>query len=167
MKQINLSRGYVALVSDEDYERVNQYTWYANEKSHGNVYAARKQWLPLEKRYENISMHRFIMGVVGNLIEIDHRNGNKIDNQRENLRICTHKNNSRNVSIRKGRKYKGVSNRGGKLAKPWRAYVSDNGKFVSLGYFATDEEAARAYDLKARELFGDYAALNYPKGAAA
>ena len=162
MKEVSLTRGLVALVDDQDYERVSAFTWHANEKSKGAVYAARKQWHGDTHKYENIAMHRFILGVVGNYLEIDHINGNRLDNRRANLRPCTHKNNMANRRTNKDRAYKGVINVKRLSGKPWRAYITEHGKFVSLGYFASPQEAARAYDAAARRIFGAFAALNFP-----
>jgi hypothetical protein len=167
MKIIPLTKGYEAKVDDIDFERVNQYKWYANIKSkYSTPYAYRKQWIPEEKKYISIAMHRFILGITGDVLDVDHRNGKTLDNTRENLRVATTQDNMRNMKIHDGRKYKGVSfcNRP-TLKKKWRVYIQVNGKFKQLGYFQTAEEAAKCYDVACKEYFGSFARLNFPEAA--
>lgn len=91
---------------------------------------------------------------------IDHINGNGLDNRRCNLRICTQAENVRNNRGRMGMtsQYKGVS----KWEGQWIATITSHGKQVRIGQFATEHEAALAYDAAARELHGEYAHLNLP-----
>ena len=96
---------------------------------------------------------------------INHINGNRLDNRKENLRICTRSENCRNKKVRSDSKsgYKGVNpNPNGR----YQAYIGDptrKSQHIHLGYHATKEEAARAYDKKAIELHGEFANLNFPK----
>lgn len=152
-------------VDDEDYEELIKYTWHVAYRytAIGIAYAYRRtskeeQAIGYKKA---IAMHRQILGVVLKPdIEIDHKNGDTLDNRKENLRIVTRSQNSMNrtkqdntVSV-----YKGVSldARRGK----WKAKLNKDGREYWLGYFATQEDAARAYNNKAMELFGDFARLN-------
>jgi len=111
-----------------------------------------------------ILLHREVCPAAPGL-EVDHINRNKLDNRRENLRECTRSQNSMNkgkmVSEKRQfkSKYKGVCRNKGL----WRARIYKDAKQISLGYFDTEEEAARAYDNKAYELFGNFAALNFPR----
>jgi AP2 domain/HNH endonuclease len=92
--------------------------------------------------------------------QVDHIDGNKLNNQRFNLRRVTANEQQRNVGMRKDNKsgYKGV-NWYPKTSK-WRAYITVNGKSKTIGFFWTAQEAARAYDIYATEMFGDYAKTN-------
>lgn len=165
MKEITLTKGLIALVDDEDFDKVNKYSWYTNIKSkYATPYAYRKAWLPQEKKYANIAMHRFVLDIGGKHLAVDHINGNTLDNRKENLRVSTHAQNMMNTRIRRGKKYKGVGYFGANknLKKHWRAYIQVDNKHVSLGYYATEVEAAYAYDKAAKEHFSIYAKLNFP-----
>lgn len=89
---------------------------------------------------------------------VDHINGNKLDNRKSNLRICTDAENARNSSKKSGN-FKGVQWRSDK--HKFRARIMDNGKEIFIGYFTNEIEAAKAYDTKAKELFGEFARLNF------
>lgn len=107
-------------------------------------------------------MHSLIHPVPKGMV-VDHKNGNKLDNRRENLRSATKAQNSINAGPSRGRsKYKGVSPRGGK----WRAYVVIQKRQIYLGAFNSEIEAALAYDRKVLAHYGEYAWLNqtnYPE----
>lgn len=107
-------------------------------------------------------LHRMIMGFPVEL-EVDHRNGDGLDNRRSNLRTATHAQNLANQRLQTSSAsgYKGVNFDRRKKSKPWYARTKFMGKKVWIGVFATAEEAAKAYDLKVRELYGDYANTNF------
>ncbi len=102
------------------------------------------------------------MGITDPEIPIDHIDNNPLNNRRDNLMVCTPANNSFNTRPHKDSisKYKGVTV--SYRAKPWRATITHKGRSYALGNHETEEEAARAYDKKAKELFGEYAWLNFP-----
>lgn len=155
MKTIQLTQGQVALIDDEDFETLNQFKWCAH-KDPNTFYAERVQTKPIRK---TIKMHRLIMSVpIG--FEIDHKDGNGLNNQRNNLRICTRSENQMNRRKKENSSsiYKGVSfhKREGK----WRAVIMINGKYIGLGDFDSEVEAAKAYNTKAIELFCEFANLN-------
>jgi len=95
-------------------------------------------------------------------MEVDHINGDRLDNRRANLRIVTKQQNRQNIGKQSHRemtsRYKGVVQHPKTLR--WRAIVKTGGKQRHLGYFATEHEAALAYNTAARELFGEFARLN-------
>jgi len=155
-KTIELTQGKVALVSDNKYEYLNRWKWCAVFKR-GKWRAMRKQWFPTIK---TIYMHRAIMNITDPKILIDHKDGNGLNNCKSNLRIVTTAQNSMNAkkAANKSSIYKGVCFH--KREKKWYAYIRKNYKLISLGYFNEEIEAAKAYNEKAKELFGEFANLN-------
>lgn len=156
MKEIQLSRGKVALVDDEDFELLNQYKWYA-QKGHKTFYATTSR---------GILMHRLILGLNETNTYCDHEDYNGLNNQKSNLRIATNSQNSINSRKRENTtsKYKGVwltkSKYKDKAYLYWQARVNKDKKVFHLGYFKDEQEAALAYNKKAFELFGEFANLN-------
>lgn len=150
MRIILLTQNKFALVDDEDFEFINRYIW-----CYDNGYAHRK--IRIKGKDIKIYMHRFIIGVINK--EIDHINGNGIDNRKENLRIVTHRQNLMNAKKRTDNTsgFKGVSY--SKYHKKFRAYIKSNNKQIFLGYFNTPQEAHLAYIIKAKELFREFAKL--------
>jgi len=107
-------------------------------------------------------LHRFIMGVTDPHIDVDHRNHNGLDCQRENLRRCVRGENTGNLRKYRGSsQYKGVS--WDKRDKRWRAVVRVHGVTKHLGRFTEEADAARAYDAAARAAFGEFCYANFPE----
>lgn len=166
MNAIKLTRGFVAMVDDEDYDYLNQWKWYAG-KGRYTYYGRRWSRVYKGEPRKCIMMHTQIMNTPAGM-QIDHKDHNGLNNQKSNLRIC---NGSQNTSNRKsfGRsKYLGVTiwpNEKATKSHTIRicAALSHNNKHIHIGYFKTEEDAARAYDKKARELHGEFAALNFPE----
>lgn len=156
MREIELTQGKVALVDDADYERVSRHKWCASRNGR-TWYAIRREYNPKPKQ---VFLHRFILDAPDSA-EVDHKDGNGLNCQRDNLRLATHAQNQRNQKRRVTNKsgYKGVSWYG--RDKKWRAVIGIGGKVKTLGCYATAEEAARAYDEAARELFGEFAKTNF------
>jgi len=152
-KEIQLTQGKVAIVDDEDFNFINQWHWNARQIN-GHWYAKRGE------AGKTIFMHRIIMNAPKGL-EVDHIDGDGLNNLRENLRVCTHAENLRNQRLPRHNKsgYKGVLPYiNGKV----RALIQLNGEKIFLGIFDNAEEAAHAYDAKAIELYGEFARLNFP-----
>jgi len=153
-KLIPLTQGKFAIVDAADYEWLNQYKWHV--KKHKHTSYARTQ-----KNGKSIRMHRLITSAPPHLF-VDHRDLNGLNNRRSNLRLCTRAENIHNQGPRKGgtSKYKGVYLK--KLVRKFVAQISINGKKPTIGCFDNEIEAAVAYDIKAMELFGEFAYLNFP-----
>jgi HNH endonuclease len=111
MKEIPLTRGYVAIVDDEDYERVMAIGRWQFKQGVSTIYA--RHGCSVEGKDFQILLHRFIMDVTDRRVKVDHRDHNGLNNQKSNLRVCTHQQNSMNARKAKtGRgtsRYKGVS----------------------------------------------------------
>jgi len=163
-KLIPLSQNKFAIVDAEDYDRLKLYKWCVSKTRHTN-YAIRrtKGKMVNGKRAKRkaILMHRFITNAPRHLV-VDHINHNGLDNRKANLRLCTRAENSRNRRslVNKSSRYKGVSY--DKERKLFIACIRCKGKKYFLGRFKSEIKAAKAYDKKARELFGVYAFLNFP-----
>lgn len=160
MKEIQLTKGKVALVDDEDFEHLNQWKWQWHKGKY-TVYAMRSQRVGFRKR-ESILMHRQILSVTNPCIHIDHKDGNGLNNQKSNIRICDRSQNGMNQQkqVRSLSGFKGVTIDKHKKCNPWRARISVKGKYLFLGYYPTEKAAAIAYNKKAAELFGEFARPN-------
>lgn len=153
MREIELTKGQVAIVDDEDYEWLNQWDWYA-QKTGKNFYAVRKPWIQATQNCAKLYlMHREILKPEKNLV-VDHINKNTLDNRRSNIRICTQSENLMNIETKSG--HKGVFCQKRKLTKKWEANIYKNRIKYYLGCFETKEEALDAYRKKAKELYGEF-----------
>lgn len=149
-KEVSLSRGkYVAFVDAEDFDFVNQYRWRLRKTKWTNYAIVSTEGV----RWN--FMHNLIMGYA----PIDHIDHNGLNNQRSNLRdgLGNALNRLPNYN---GGQYKGANWHKG--VGKWIAGIRFKGKRIHLGYFDNEVDAAVAYDIKAVELFGEYALLNFP-----
>lgn len=158
MKFLLLTQGKATLVDDDMYEYLNQWKW----RYHSGGYASRSEHVSGSKKnriMRHIYLHRFIMNTPEQM-ETDHINGNRLDNRKSNLRICTNKQNGHNMSITKRNSsgYKGVF--WDKKRNKWYAYISLGEKDKYLGLFVVKEDAARAWNEAAKKYYGEYARLN-------
>jgi hypothetical protein len=166
MISIPLTQGKVAIVDDEDAElassnwqtRLLGQTWYAQRNV--RLPSGRKTM----ERLHTAVWRRAHPGK-SHPSEIDHKNGNGLDNRRSNLRSATHQENNRNRRLQSNNTsgFKGVHWE--TCTQKWRASIKISGRQIRLGRFKVVEEAARVYDAKARAFFKDFATLNFPKGS--
>ncbi len=169
MKEISLTQGLVAIVDDDDLLLVSDRSWEAVISPTGNAYARHVRHT--SNGLVHLNMHRVIMKAsIGEIV--DHKNGDGLDNRRDNLRLCSSRENNRNRTRYAQRKREAGGFLGiyfHKSSGLWHAKIhaglpDKNGeaKAVSLKYYKTAEEAARVYDSAARFFFGEFAALNFP-----
>jgi hypothetical protein len=156
MKEIQVTQGFIALVDDEDFEYLNQFKWHI-KKDRSTNYATTN--IKHDGGYKTITMHRFILDAIKG-VQVDHINHNGLDNQKHNLRLCSNSQNQMNRGYYRNctSKYKGVSFY--KKTKKWKAYIKINGKRINLGYYHCEIDAAKKYNDKAVELFGEFAFIN-------
>jgi hypothetical protein len=153
-KIIPLTCGKVAVVDGADFAALSAFRWHYTGR-----YAARR--LPVREGGKIVFMHRVIAGLDSPCV--DHANGNPLDNRRCNLRVCTESQNQANrVRFNSKSGLKGVSWIPWK--KRWAAKITHNYRGVTIGYFRDKVDAARAYDTKAAELFGEFARTNESLG---
>lgn len=147
MKLLYVGKGFHAKVDDEDFGRVVHYTWWTQSKPN-----SRTTYAYTTIRGKNFSLHRMIMNYPDS--DIDHKDRNGLNCQKDNLRLANKVQNSANkISVGK---LKGVH----RCRNRWRAII---GKYNHhIGVFDTPEEAARAYDREALKVYGEFAYLNYP-----
>src|SRR4051794_35168157 len=156
--EIDLGKGHAAIIDDEDAELVTGFVWYPMKTKEGKVYADGWKHMPPGRFF--VHLHRLIANAqLGEII--DHIDRNPLNCRRSNLRRVTRQQNSHNKGPNRKpgtSKYKGVF-LCGKTGR-FRARISLNQKRIYLGYFDNEVEAARAYNTKAVELFGEFAYLN-------
>lgn len=173
MKLVPVNGLGFAKVDDEDFEEISRHKWSGKARGRAS-YAMRT----VRKRcdcqpscrgtvFSSVLMHRQIFGSIPGFY-VDHIDGDGLNNQRANLRSATRGENAQNQrphtrpdsswTVRKG-----VTLIKRPLAKPWRAKIGVAGKKIHLGFFATEDEAALAYDAAARRHFGAFARTNFPE----
>jgi hypothetical protein len=153
VRRITLARGGFVLVDAADYEWLNRHKWTARGTG---GYACRQE------KGRMIYMHREIMNAPKGMV-VDHIDGNRQNNCRSNLRVCTQRENQHNQAkqISSASRFKGVFH--DKRCGKWYAEARCNGEHFRVGPFEDEVEAARAYDRLAVELFGEFAYLNFPE----
>ena len=158
MRTIQLTLGKEAVVDDADFEKIKHLSWCTAERKEEN-----------SVRYYSVAringivvlMHRYILGLPPRLPYVDHKDGDGLNCQRSNLRICDNSSNQANRRKTVGySRFKGVSL--GSDGMKWVAQTKYKQKQIYIGRFESEEDAARAYDKKMIELHGEFARVNFP-----
>ena len=147
------------VLDEDDVPVLGGFTWWA-QQGRNTTYIRGEALKGTRSTGRRVYLHRLILGVTDTAIVVDHRNGDGLDNRRANLRLATASQNGANTE-RRGGKYsqlKGVSYN--RRARRWFAQISCGGVYTHLGYFASEIEAARAYDAAALLVFGEFARTN-------
>ncbi len=151
-REIPLTQGYVAIVDDADYEGLMQWKWHAHK-------ATRSLVAERTEDGKKIMMHRQITKAPPGM-PVDHANHDTLDNQRHNLRVCSHRENQRN-RCKQGNcssRFKGVY--WNKQRQKWHARIKTEERRINAGFFDDECEAARAYNAEAVNHFKEFAVLN-------
>lgn len=153
VRKIPFGHGFYTEVDDDTYEELSKFKWYGSKRNDGNI-------IPARKNKTLVFMHRQIIGAKKGEI-VDHIDRNTLNNQISNLRIVTTFQSSCNTKSRKNStsKFKGVS--WNKRRNRWRVVIMKNQKQIYVGTFTDEVEAAKSYDVAAKNIFGEYAVLNF------
>jgi len=159
MKTIPVSQGRTALIDDEDFEIVSQNKWSLKKSNHDRTEYAHRS-IKVNGKWTHVSLHRFILNPPSKM-EVDHIDGNGLNCQRANMRLCTHKQNMRNMRMHNKHGLKGVHFVGNLPPhRQWMATIKINGFLKTIGHFPTLIEAGAAYNSMAVQHFGEFAKLN-------
>lgn len=149
---IALTKNQIAIVNKEDYPILSRYNWQTLRRRNGDFYAVRKSCA--------VYMHREVLRCRADE-EIDHRNGDTLDNRRDNLRRATRETNQANRGRQRNNKsgFKGVS--WSKGTKKWIVFLQTKKKKMYLGQFDSKILAAKTYDKAAQKYHKKFAVLNF------
>lgn len=155
MKKIKLTQGKYALVDDRDFDFLNQWKWFCHSRS-GNHYVTRNLYNKKNKTQKQIHMHRLIMNTPKDKI-IDHIDGNGLNNQRKNLRICTQIENIKNQGKKSNNTsgFKGISLR--KDTNKYRVRINVDNKCINLGNYTSKLKAYEVYCEACIKYHGEFA----------
>lgn len=161
--KLSLSKGQEVILDLDDYEFYKNKKLYASNWSNSSIYYAARSYKE-EGKWKKILLHREITKAKKGEM-VDHINGNTLDNRKENLRLCNNQQNSFNQKTKriknKTSEFKGVYKfKYKKTPKPWVARIKVDYKYICLGYFLTELEAAKAYNEAAVKYHGKFAKLN-------
>lgn len=156
---IKLSQGKSTLVDAQTYRDWEGFKWYCHGKEYGYAAARIKK---SDGKSSTMYLHRVVSNIHGlpSNVKVDHINGNPFDNRKENLRVCTHRENLRNIkkSAANTSGYKGVSF--DKKRNKFRASIRALEKHIHLGYFDDAEDAHSTYCRAAEKYHGSFARFN-------
>lgn len=156
MKVLTVSSGHETLVDDDDFGYLTDFKWTLISVGYVGTYVKRGT------KWTIILLHRLVMGCTwGDSRIIDHKNGDKLDNQKSNLRLCTHAQNMSNRKKAKNATSQYIGVYFDATSQLWRADIRSHNKKHRLGYFKIEEDAARAYDAAAREFHKEFARPNF------
>jgi len=160
VREIPLSQGFVALADDVDADQVEAWKWHASRR--GNALYAARNVRRGDGSVRLQYLHRFLMDPPPG-IDVDHIDGDPLNNRRSNLRLATRQENLRNGRNRQvgASGFRGVR----RLSGCWQARLWDGTRFMRLGCFDTPEEAAVAFDAAVKRLHGEFAVVNFPEAA--
>lgn len=162
-RELVLNRGFVALVDDDLLEELSHYSWRVSRRAQKSerYSVVRTDW-SRRPTPRIVSLHRQVIQACPGQI-VDHINRDPLDNRRENLRVVTVAQNAmnRSKSVTAASRYLGVY----RFKARWVAKIGSGGKLLHLGLFDSEIEAAQAFDLAAKALRGEFAALNFPEAA--
>lgn len=150
-------------VDDVDYELASQYRWlrHVQRTAHSSNTYARRMWYDEDGRLRQQYLHNFLTGWA----YVDHEDHNGLNCQRYNMRQADDRLNHQNMRSRSATsRFKGVAWAAHVSPQRWQVHICDTGRQESLGLFYDEVEAAHVYDDRARELFGEFACLNFPEG---
>ena len=150
--------GRFAVVDNNVYPAVCRFKWFEN----ADGYAARHQWVPTARANRVVWLHHLVLDTSDGML-VDHVNGDRLDNRRQNLRLGSRAQNARNKAKPSNNTtgFKGVHLDKRRKRNRWHAQINCDGKAYHLGNYPTAEEAARAYDGAALALHGEFARLNF------
>lgn len=159
MKTISLTQGYVAIVDDEDYDMLSQHSWCAHMPTVKSRRTYARRDIYVDGKCVHIWMHHVVLAVPPDGMVIDHIDLNGLNNQKHNLRYATQSQNAVHRPRRSANEYRGITRKGNRYA----AQISDPyGNKLHLGMFATQRDAAMAYDDMATFFYKEFALLNFP-----
>jgi len=159
MKEIQLTKGYVTIVDDDDFDALSKFKWHVKEQRQDYIRALRMLRITGGRR-KTIYIHQCILTAPAGMV-VDHIDGNPLNNQKSNLRICTRAENCWNKRRAKNNTsgFRGVTRKG----DLFHARIMVKRRSISAGTFKTPEQAARSYDRAAIIHHGEFARLNFPQ----
>lgn len=161
---IPITSGKSILIDESDVEFVTRHRWQARRNpGRGRIWYVWRtvKGVDTKSRATTVYLHRVLLDAPKGM-QVDHINGNPLDNRRANLRLCTTSENHANKAKPRTSSKSGFKGVRVKANGRFEAHIKHRQKWFSLGCYGTAEDAARAYDAKARELFGEFARLNLP-----